>query len=466
MAALWGLVAGWALAADDFGRRFEEIKRAATPAQLYAFLYEMPKGGDLHSHLSGSVLADWWLAAGTDPQRNGGDRFYTRRLRSECPRDTAEPPLFQTIRRHTWLLLPECQRGEYVPLDQLNPAEREEWLSSLRLDRPGEGRREFFEVIWDRIGELDSNPHVVADILLRNLKAFGAEGLRYLETSFSARNLSDNDGRPIPDDAAVNFFRERLASPEARATGVTVRFLRTPLRYAPAAEKDLEAAYAFVDRYRDLWVGINLAGLEERPGGEPLRFLDTFRRLRRTYSGIHLSLHAGEMDRPDRHVRDSLLLGAERIGHGINLLDDPDTLLLLRGGRQLVEIQLVSNRLLEYRPDLREHPFPEYLRTGVPVCLNTDDRGAWDSNLTDEYYTAVTLFNLSWAEIVQLGRDSLRFAFADPGTKARLLAGYEQALAAFEAKYLPEGSLRKLEKKRPEVSGYARRTWGLKTNKE
>ncbi|MEJ1972057.1 MAG: hypothetical protein WDM96_06160 [Lacunisphaera sp.] len=61
----------------------------------------------------------------------------------------------------------------------------------------------------------------------------------------------------------------------------------------------------------------------------------------------------------------------------------------------LVEINLISNRLLEYTPDLAKHPFPEYLRTGIPVCLNTDDRGMWDSNLTDEYYTAVTTFNLS-----------------------------------------------------------------------
>ena len=266
LTVLLGLAAAFTLPAGDFSKRFEEIKRAASPAQLYAFLYEMPKGGDLHSHLSGSGLPEWWLAAGTDPKRNGGDRFYTRRIRADCPRESAEPPLFQTIRRHTWRQLPECQQGEYVPLDALGPDERAEWLSSLRLDRPGEGRQEFFETIWDRIGELDANPHVVADILLRNLQAFSAEGLRYLETSFSARGLSDNDGRPLPEEAAVRFFRERLASPEARATGVTVRFLRAILRYAATAEQDLETDYAFVDIYRDPWVGVNMSGLEDRPG--------------------------------------------------------------------------------------------------------------------------------------------------------------------------------------------------------
>ena len=141
--------------------------------------------------------------------------------------------------------------------------------------------------------------------------------------------------------------------------------------------------------------------------------------MRRTYSDIGLSIHGGEVDMPGRQVHDTLLLGATRIGHGLNLITDPDTMLLMRDRKALVEINLVSNHLLEYFPDLSRHPFPEYLRTGIPVCLNTDDRGSWDSNMTDEYFTAVTTFNLSWAEVVQLGRNSLEWAFADEQLKKK-----------------------------------------------
>jgi len=168
------------------------------------------------------------------------------------------------------------------------------------------------------------------------------------------------------------------------------------------------------------------------------------------------------MDGPDAHIRDTLLLGATRIGHGVNLIKDPDTLLLLQQSRRvLVEINLISNRLLEYTPDLAVHPFPEYLRTGVPVCLNTDDRGMWDSNLTDEYYTAITTYNLSWDEVVTLGRNSLTYAFVQPDVKARLLADYDRAVAAFEAKYQPADSLAQLAAVKPVAYGYAKRTWGL-----
>ena len=59
-------------------------------------------------------------------------------------------------------------------------------------------------------------------------------------------------------------------------------------------------------------------------------------------------VHGGELDNPGPQVRQTLLLGAERIGHGLNLISDPDGMLLMRNGPYLVENALVSNRLLEY----------------------------------------------------------------------------------------------------------------------
>jgi adenosine deaminase CECR1 len=85
--------------------------------------------------------------------------------------------------------------------------------------------------------------------------------------------------------------------------------------------------------------------------------------------------------------------------------------------------------------DYSQHPFPEYLRIGIPVALSTDDRGMWDSNMTDEYFVAVREFNLSWSEMVQLGRNSLSHAFVDDATKQKLLADYEKRVAAFADRF-------------------------------
>jgi adenosine deaminase CECR1 len=99
------------------------------------------------------------------------------------------------------------------------------------------------------------------------------------------------------------------------------------------------------------------------------------------------------------------------------------TPVLMPNGPYLVEINLISNLLLEYVSDYSQHPFAEYLRLGIPVALSTDDRGMWDSNVSDEFYVAVKEFNLSWEEIVKLSRNSLQFFFDDAGTKQRLTSG-------------------------------------------
>lgn len=451
--------------AQTIESRWQALRAAATPEQLYAFLYALPKGGDLHQHAGGSNRPEWMWDVLTDPARNGGDRFYTR-ARFQSPDDAiAAKVRFHTVRQFTYDRLTAAARAEYVALTDLTADEKTAWLNAFRLDAAGEGRREFFDAHWPRLGDINRNPAVRFELLVENLKAYAAEGVVYLESQFGVDSCVLPDGTALSQEQALEQLEDRLAQPDVTRLGITVRFQLSVLRFAANAEAEVAESYAWVDAHRDRWVGINMVGIEENGFGYPARFLNTFREMRRRYPKIPLAIHAGEMDGPDRHIRDTLLLGADRIGHGVNLIKDPDTLLLLQQTRRvLVEINLISNQLLEYTPDVSVHPFPEYLRTGIPVCLNTDDRGMWDSNLTDEYYTAVTNFNLSWAELTTLGRNSLAFSFADEATRQKLLADYDRRVATFAAR-LSAGTvadvLDGLASVRPATYSYALRTWGL-----
>jgi len=180
------------------------------------------------------------------------------------------------------------------------------------------------------------------------------------------------------------------------------------------------------------FVAINFVGREDNDKGYPLRFLSTLRDLRRQYSGVNLSIHAGEVDEPNRHVADTLLLGADRIGHGINLISDNETMRDMRHGPYLVEVNLISNMLLGYVSEYAQHPFPEYLRTGIPVALSTDDRGMWDSNITDEFFVATKEFNLSWDEVKMLSRNSLQYSFLPAAAKQELLDDYADRISRFD----------------------------------
>ncbi|MCF3651986.1 adenosine deaminase family protein [Synoicihabitans lomoniglobus] len=451
--------------ADNFSARFDAVRSQATPEQLYALLYALPKGGDLHNHFGGANRSEWMWAILTDSARNGGDVFYARERFDAAPDAIAATARHHTIRAATYRALPPAQQREYVALTAMTSNERDAWLNAFRLEAPGEGRAVFFEDHWPRLGDINANPHVRFELLAENIKAFAAEGVRYLELQFGVRGMQHNDLSDLSDAEAVAMMEARLAQPDIVATGLELRFLEMILRFAPDAEQDLIDTYAWVDAHRDRWVGINMAGIEENGKGYPRRFLDTYRRLRAKYPTLPLAIHAGEMDSPDHNIRDTLLLGASRIGHGVNILGDEDTLLMLQhSDRTLIEVNLISNRLLEYVTDLDRHPFPELLRTGVPVCLNTDDRGMWDSNMTDEYYTAVTHFNLSWAELVQLGRNSLSHAFVEEPVKSHLLAAYDADIAAFETRFSRgtiADALAELEAVSPVTYGYGRRNWGF-----
>ncbi len=454
------LLCCWGLSAQTFSSRYEEIRDKATPRQLYAFLQTMPKGGDLHHHATLSFYAHNVLPAAIEIQKLGY-RYYTRTTFGACDDNENGPVvIYANISKASYEKLSNCRKKDYTPLDQLNAEQKRAWHSAHILDETGENRNEFFEEIVNRLTPLARNPHLFAELFAQNLKLFAAEGVRYVEAQWGPFLNEKPDGTQYTPDEAIAIVKQRLAEPDVASTGIQYKFQVTIIRFRADVEQQVLNLHLFVDRHRDMFVGINAAGREDNDKGHALRMLNAFREARRKTGNINLSIHAGEKDSPGPEVRNTLLLGATRIGHGVNLIDDPDTMLLMRHNRYLVEINLVSNRVLDYVPDLSKHPFPEYLRFGIPVCLNTDDRGSWDSNMTDEYMHAVQLFRLTWREMVEMARNSIRYSFAPEEMKAAMMESYERDLAAFEKRMNREDWAAELEKIKPEVSGYARRHLG------
>jgi adenosine deaminase CECR1 len=417
---------------------FDELRDGEDKEALYRTLYYMPKGGDLHNHLSGAVFAEWWYELAL-AQRERGYEYYTKVRIDNCREFggnafTRTPYflLFRNISAQEYARLDACEQGEYKRLAELDDRERAAWMDSIRLDKPYEGRDEFFERHWQRLNALTRNPWLQAATLVKNLQAYAEEGVAYVEYQVGDGPYEGPDGERIEASQAFDILREALARKDVRDLGVSVRFQLTILRFAPDAEDQLRRVYRLVHENPDLLVAVNMVGREDNDKGYPARFLPTLRELRRQYSGVRLSIHAGEVDEPNEHVRDTLLLGADRIGHGLNLISDDDTMLLMRHGPYLVEINLISNLLLEYVDDYSEHPFPEYLRSGIPVALSSDDRGMWESTMTDEFYVAATEFRLSWEEIKTLGRNSLEHAFVAKERKEELLREYDERIQRFE----------------------------------
>lgn len=431
---------------DGIESAWSKAKSKASPEDLYRLLYALPKGGDIHHHHGGGMLPEMIWDICTNPSRNGGQAFYARfRISSFLlaqvgdHSDSRSLSGWVTIANHTYEKMGASLKADFKLLKDLNEQEKQAWMNAMFLDNAGEGRDEFFEYIWNRLDDVLQSIDVMMELTVENMRRFGAEGVRYMEIQSRFRGWKDSNGTYLSRADAMQKWKDRFAKPDAKETGVLIKFQTIVLRFADDAEERVMEYFEYTHNNKDLWLGINMAGREDDNRGYPTRFTAVYDEMLRKFPDVGISIHAGEAEKKDTHIFDTLRLGATRIGHGINLIRDPQTMQMMRGKNYLIEINLISNHLLGYTPDLNQHPFPIFMRQGIPCCLNTDDRGMWSSNMTDEYYVAVSRFNLSWKELVQLGENSLKHCFLDEDTKAHLLSDYYSDLAAFQSRLENEG---------------------------
>ncbi len=141
--------------------------------------------------------------------------------------------------------------------------------------------------------------------------------------------------------------------------------------------------------------------------------------------------HAGESTGPETVWDAVRLLGAERIGHGINAIHDPELVRYLAEKQIPLEICPTSNVRTRSVPSLAAHPLPALAAAGVPFSIGSDDPPMFSTTLTTEYAVAAELLGLDRAGVAELARSSVRQSFADDERKRAILSeidGYlEQA---------------------------------------
>jgi adenosine deaminase len=417
-----------------------EAARQQGPLALHAFLTAMPKGGDLHNHVTGAVYAESWIA------QAAADGLCV---------DTATSSLLD----QPTAAAPHCGPSRRPAADALSDQHFYDTLVnafSMRSFVPSAGRSghdQFFDT-FARFEAVSPQQHM-GDWLNEVSARAATQNEQYLELMVTppfahaaqlARTLGWQDNfdtlrhqllaHGLKDEMAVDeqLLTHALAerneqqhcdsAKAADGCSVQIRFLYQVLRGAAPERVFAQTLLGFELASADpRWVGINFVMPEDgylsmRDYTLQMHMLDYLHRL---YPKVHISLHAGELAPglvpPNGlrfHIRQAVEIGhAERIGHGVDVMyeDRPEALLDEMAARHvMVEINLTSNDvILGVRG--ADHPLPIYLKHGVPVALSTDDEGVSRIDLTHEYVRAAEDFGLDYPALKQMARNSLTYSF-------------------------------------------------------
>src|ERR1700730_7088541 len=423
-------------------RSFEAAR--ANPADLRAFLVRMPKGADLHSHLSGAVYAESWIRAAAEDELcvNLASLSFAKpqpveesvSRRATCTSGTV--PAAQAYRdQHLYDALVDSfsMRGfvptpgvtghdhffdSFAPFGGTAPTHLGEWLDEVAT-RASSQNEQYLELMHTPDF---SHPAAIASEIGWH------DDFTQLRDELLARGLRDDVAvaRVGFDRAeALRLQREHCGQQdEASACHVQIRYLYQVLRGLPKEQVFAQALLGFETASADpRVVGINLVMPED--GYTSMSDYALHMRivgfLHGSYPKVHISLHAGELAAglvPYEvlccHVRLAVEQAhAERIGHGVDVMHEDRPYELLKEMAALhvmVEINLTSNDVI-LGVSGKDHPFLIYRRFGVPVALSTDDEGVSRIDLTHEYVRAAQTYGLRYAEFKQMVRTSLEHSF-------------------------------------------------------
>lgn len=400
---------------------------------LYAFLRAMPKGGDLHNHITGAVYAESLVEFAVDSNLCVDRQTMALTTPAPCAANQSEARQALTD--------PQLYR------DLIDA-----W--SMRDFRGANGHDHFFDTFY-KFGP--ATDHHMAQILAEVVQRAAAGNVQYLELMASPASHDAADlGDKVGYDADLTAMRRKLLEagmaadvdearknldeweqgkneklhcqsepePHAGACSVHVRYLYAVGRAAKPEEVFARLLLGFELASHDPRVlGVNLVQPEDWlvPMQDFHLHMQMVGYLKSLYPAAHVSLHAGELrpglvppDGLHSHIRESIEIGkAERIGHGVDVMyeDNPNELLAEMARRNvMVEICLSSNEGI-LGIGGRRHPLALYMKAGVPVALATDDEGVSRSEMTGEYERGVKEQGLEYVMLKRMARTSLEHSF-------------------------------------------------------
>lgn len=260
------------------------------------------------------------------------------------------------------------------------------------------------------------NPEALHRVAYECAEDLAADSVVYAEVRFAPELHIDN-GLSLDEvvDAVLAGFADGAKAASAAGKSITVRCLVTAMRHAARSREIAELAVRFRDRGV---VGFDIAGAEA--GYPPTRHLDAFEYMRG--NNARFTIHAGEaFGLPS--IREAIAFcGADRLGHGVRIVDDIETMpdgsmrlgrlaSILRDKRIPFEMCPSSNVQTGAAPSIEGHPFDMLARLRFRVTVNTDNRLMSDTTMSQEMLRLVEAFGYGWSDLERFTINAMKSAF-------------------------------------------------------
>lgn len=437
-----------AIAWADVNDYFDKIK--TNPNALYAFLKVMPKGGELHYHLSGGAYPETMLALAAQGDYCLDKETLTisktdRCLGVKASKLTQQPSLYaQTLR--AWSMkafVPGQESGHdhfFASFYKFNPivdGYRPELLAEI-MQRAASQHELYLEIM---ISADDSRSTTFASqaITPANFASLKQQLLANPAFQINIQHTADEATRILQQARQILGCDK---APLQEVCRLTIKFQYHILREQPLEKVFAQAlnGFAAASRSKDIF-GVNLVQAED--GIISLRDyhkqMQIFNFLHQAYPNVHIALHAGELApaavMPEDlrfHISDAITTGhAERIGHGVDIAfeNNAEELLEDMAKKQIaVEVNLTSNKEI-LNISGKRHPLTYYLAHKVPIVLSTDDEGILRTDLTRQYVDAVLNHGINYPTLKMINRNALTYSFL-PGKSLWADAAKDEPVSA------------------------------------
>lgn len=264
------------------------------------------------------------------------------------------------------------------------------------------------------------SPDVIHRVTQEAIEDAARDNIRYMELRFTPVALSRAEGFPLHD---VMDWVATSASESARKHNIRVGLIASVNRHE-SPELAEQVAWLAAEHIKDGLVGLDLAGNEAEFKAEP--FKDIFKEAKQ--SGLHVTIHAGEWG-PAENVREAIeVMGAERIGHGVRVLEDEKVVALAKESGTTFEVCVTSNYQSGVVKSLPEHPLPRMIEAGLNVTVNTDDPSVSRITLSHEYQHIGENMNVSFEVLRDSVLKAAQASFLRDAEKKELIESLRQEL--------------------------------------